>query len=197
MLRDLRHALRAFAKSPGFSAIAVLSIAFGTGANVAVFGAADAILLRPLPVMRPSELVTIGSQIPSGLATVTVASHPDYVDIRQRAQSFSGVVAFTSRRVGFSAEPGAPPRIKFASIVSDNFFRVLGVEPHLGRDFLPEENRVPGRDAVAILSYGLWQQEFGGDTAIVGHTIRVAGIDFTVVGVTPQAFTGVEVRFIR
>jgi predicted permease len=196
-MRDLRHAVRAFWKSPGFSAIAVLSIAFGTGANVAVFSAADAILLRPLPVQRPSELLTIGSQIPTGLATVTVASNPDYIDIRQRAESFSGIVAFTSRRVGFSASPDAPPRIKFASLVSDNFFKVLGVEPHLGRDFLPEETRVVGRDAVAVLSYGMWQQEFAGDPDAIGRTVRIAGIDFTVVGVAPEAFTGVETRFIR
>lgn len=197
MLRDVRHAVRAFVKSPGFSAIAVLSIAFGTGANVAVFSAADAILLRPLPVQRPSELVTIGTQVPSGLATVTVASHPDYIDIRQRAQSFSGIVAFTSRRVGFSATPNAPPRIKFASIVSDNFFKVLGVEPHLGRDFRPDENRVAGRDAVAVLGYGMWQQEFAGDPGVIGRTVRIAGVDFTVIGVAPEEFTGVETRFIR
>jgi hypothetical protein len=104
-LRDVKHAWRAFVTSPGFSAIAVMSIAFGTGANVAVFSAADAILLRPLPVQRPSEILTVGSQIPTGVNTVTVASHPDYLDIRQRARSFSGLAAFTSRRVGFSPRP--------------------------------------------------------------------------------------------
>src|SRR5919109_653653 len=189
MLRDIRHAVRAFVKSPGFSAIAVLSIAFGTGANVAVFSAADAILLRPLPVERPSELVTIGTHVPSGLAMITVAAHPDYIDIRQRAQSFSGIVAFTSRRVGFSATPNAAPRIKFASIVSDNFFNVLGVEPHLGRDFRLDENQVAGRDAVAVLGYGMCRQEFAADTDVIGRTVRIAGIDFTVIGVAPERFT--------
>jgi predicted permease len=197
MWQDVRHAARAFLKSPGFTAIAVLSIAFGTGANVAVFSAADALILRPLPIPHASQLYTVGSQVRGGLATATGASYLDYLDIRHRTQTFAGLAAFSSRRIGFSARPDAPPRLKIATLVSDNFFQVLGIAPHLGRDFLPEENRVPGRDAVAILSYGLWQQEFGGDAAIVGHTIRIAGIDFTVVGVTPQAFTGVEVRFIR
>jgi predicted permease len=196
-LRDVKHAWRAFVTSPGFSAIAVISIACGTGANVAIFSVADAILLRPLPVQRPSEMVTVGSQIPTGLNTVTVASHPDYVDIRQRARSFSGLAAFTSRRVGFSPTPGAPPRMTFASLISDNYFKVLGVEPHLGRDFLPEETEAAGGQAVAILSFALWQHEFAGDPEAIGRTVRIAGVDFTIVGITPERFTGVEGRFIR
>src|SRR5437867_12055770 len=96
-LRDVRHACRVFAKNPGFTAIAVISIAFGTGANVAIFSAADALLLRPMPVPRPGELVTIGTVVKRGIVTVNVASYPDFVDIRDRSRMFDAVLAYTSR----------------------------------------------------------------------------------------------------
>ena len=195
--QDVRHTCRLLAKNPGFAAIAVLSIAFGTGANVAVFSAADALILRPLPVARPSELVTVGSEVTRGLTTVSVASYPDYLDIRDRTKTFSSLIAFTTFRVGVTATPGAPPRLKMVTAVSDNFFTALGVAPVLGRDFLAEEYRVPGRDAVAIVSYGLWQQELGGDPEVVGRTVRLTDIDFTVVGVAPESFTGVGIRYVE
>jgi predicted permease len=194
---DLRHACRMFVKNPGFTAIAVISIAFGTGGNVAIFSAADALLLRPLPVPRPSELITVGSKIRVGIATRNAASYPDYVDIRDRSQSFDGLLAFTSRTTGFSAHPGAAPQAKVATIVSGNFFRVLGIEPEVGRGFLPSEDAVPGRDAVTVLSYGVWQQDFAGDRSVLGRKVTIAGIDFTVVGVVPERFTGIDWRLIR
>ncbi len=195
--RDLRHAGRTLAKSPGFTAIAVLSIAFGTGANVAVFSAADALILRPLPVARPNELVTVGSRPRGSTSALGPLSIPEYADIRDRTQTFAGVVAMTSRPAGVRLAPAAAPRLKVTTGLSDNFFAVLGVTPEVGRDFMPEENRVPGRDAVAILSYGLWQQEFGGDGTVLGRSISIAGIDFTVIGVTAQTFTGLDARFVR
>src|SRR4029079_18877139 len=103
--QDLRHGVRIFAKNPGVTAIAVISIALGTGANVAVFGAADALILRPLPVPRPSELLTVGSRLHVGRWNPNAASYPDYVDIRDRNRSFAGLAAFTSRAVAFSAHP--------------------------------------------------------------------------------------------
>src|SRR5216117_794757 len=109
--QDLRHGLRLFAKSPGFTAIAVISIAFGTGANVAIFSAADALLLRPLPVPRPTELVTVGIRVKlAKLATRYVASYPDYVDIRDRTHSFDGLLAYATRTAGFTLHPGATPQ---------------------------------------------------------------------------------------
>ena len=194
---DVRHACRLFAKNPGFTAIAVISIAFGTGANVAMFSAADALLLRPLPVPRPSELVTVGSKVKRGMMTLNVASYPDYVDIREQSRSFDGLLAFTSRTAGFSTAPGAPPQVKIATIVSGNFFRVLDVQPEIGRGFLQSEDLVPGRDAVAVLSYGMWQKEFGGERSALGRKIHIAGIEFTVIGVMPERFTGIEPRLIR
>ena len=194
---DVRHAWRVFAKNPAFTAIAVISIAFGTGANVAVFSAVDALILRPLPVPRPTELLTVGSRMKVGLATVNRASYPDYRDLRDRNHSFEGLVAFSSREAGFATHPGAPPQVKVATVVSGNFFSTLGVEPAIGRGFLPEEDLVAGRDAVTVLSYGLWRQQFGGERSVLGRTVRIAGLDFTVVGVAPESFTGVDPRFIR
>jgi predicted permease len=195
--QDLRHGCRMFAKNPAFTAIAVISIAFGTGGNVAIFSAADALLLRPLPVPRPSELITVGSKIKLGIATRNAASYLDYLDIRDRNLSFDGLLAFTSRTVGFSAHSGSAPQAKVATIVSGNFFRVLGVEPEIGRGFLPEEDSVAGRDAVTVLSYGVWQQDFAGDRSVLGRKVTIAGIDFTVVGVAPERFTGIETRLVR
>lgn len=192
--RDLRHSARVLARNPIFTAIAVVSIAFGTGANVAIFSATDAILLRPLPVAHPHELVTIGSREKRGVATVSVASYPDYVDLRERARSFDGLIAFTSRTAAVAVRAGAPSRMRILTMVSGNFFRVLGVAPHVGRAFRPEEDSVPGRDAVVVLSYGLWKDQFGGDPSVLGRTVRIAGIEFTVVGVAPVEFTGVDTR---
>src|SRR4029453_12771310 len=134
--------------------------AFGTGGNVAIFSAADALLLRPLPVPRPGDLITVGSKIKFGIATRSAGPYPDYADIRDRSRSFAGLLALPSRTTGFSARPGASPQARVATIVSGNFFRVLGVDLEVGRGFLPEEDSVPGRDAVTVLSYGVWQQDF-------------------------------------
>ena len=188
----MRHAARVFAKHPGFTAIAIVSIAFGTGANVAIFSLADQLLIKPLPVPRPGELVTVGSRVKRGIVTLNVASYPDYVDIRERSTSFSGLVAHTSGTVGFSTEAGTSPHVKFITIVNSDYFRVLDVAPAIGRGFLPEEDRVAGRDAVAVLSHATWQQEFAADPSIVGRTVQIAGIEFTVVGVAPESFTGLH-----
>jgi predicted permease len=188
----VRHAARVFAKHPGFTAIAIVSIAFGTGANVAIFSLADQLLIKPLPVPRPGELVTVGSRVKRGIVTLNVASYPDYVDIRERATSFSGLLAHFSGTVGFSTEAGTSPHVKFVTMVNGDYFRMLGVAPAIGRGFLLEEDRVAGRDAVVVLSHATWQQEFAADPSIVGRTVQIAGIEFTVVGVAPESFTGLH-----
>ncbi len=190
--RDVRHAARVFVKNPGFTAIAVISIAFGTGANVAVFSLADALLLRPLPVPRPSEVLTVGSRVQRGIVTLTVTSVPDYLDIRARTQSFEGLVGFVYENAAFTIHPDAPPQVRLVTLASANFFHVLGVEPQLGRGFTEDEERVTGRAAVTVLSHGTWQQQFAGDPGILGRKIRIAGLDFTVVGVAPEQFTGLH-----
>jgi putative ABC transport system permease protein len=196
--QDFRHGLRVCAKMPGFTAIAVLSIACGTGANVAIFSAVDALLLRPLPVDRPSELVTVGSggrrTVRSQLAVSagSQVSYPDFADLRDRTRSFKGLVAYSTRRAGVVVNPAAPPRVRLITMVSGNFFTELGVPLRLGRGFLSAEDRVSGRDAVAVLSHGMWQQTFGGDAAVIGRHVAIAGTTFTVVGVAGESFTGLE-----
>ncbi len=189
--QDLRLAVRVLARSPGFTAIAVLSIALGTGANVSMFSAADALLLRPLPVARPNELVTVGSKVLRAYRHVSAASYPDYLDIRDRSHSFDGLVAFASRGLGFAAHAGEPPRLKSTTFVSENFFRVLGVPPEIGRDFLPQEHR-RSASCAAILSYGAWQTEFAADRSALGRSVRIGAADCIVVGVAPAAFTGLN-----
>lgn len=195
--QDLRHGVRVFAKNPGFTAIAVISIAFGTGANVAIFSAADALLLRPLPVTRPGSLLSVGSKERWGLAVANVASYPDSRDLRDGSRSFDGLVAFTSRPVAFVVRPGITPQVRTLTMVSGNFFRVLGVEPVIGRGFRDDEDAVEGRDAVAVLGYGVWKEQFGADASVLGGRIRIAGVDFRIVGVVPERFTGLDSRANR
>jgi hypothetical protein len=190
--QDVRHGARVFAKHPGFTSIAIVSIAFGTGANVAMFSLADALLLRPLPVPRPSELVTVGTRVKRGIVTLNVASYLDYLDIRERSTSFTGLIALTSGTVGFSTDAGASPHVKLVTMVNSDFFQLLGVTPAIGRGFLPEEERVAGRNAVAVLSHATWQQEFAADPSVIGRAVYIAGIEFTVVGVAPEGFTGLH-----
>ena len=194
--QDVRQSLRVLAKNLGFATIAVISIAFGTGGNVAIFSAVDALLLRPAPVRDPDSLVTVGTRVDVGLGSVLRMSYADYRDVRDHTQTFGGLLAYTRRWVGFATAPEAPSRIKTAAIVSANYFDLLGVQPVLGRGFLPDEDRVPGRDPVVVLAYDAWQQEFGGAADVVGRTIRIAAIDFTVVGVAPPEFTGLD-PFVR
>ena len=195
--QDVRHTARIFARSPGFVAIAVLSISFGTGANVAIFSATDALILRPLPIDRADELLTVGTRTPAWIETLSVASYPDYEDIRDRSTSFAGLAAFVSRPVAFASGPDVVAKGQVATFVNADFFRTLGVSPFLGRAFRPAEDLVPGRDAVTILSHRVWQRDFAGDASVVGRKVRLAGADFIVVGVLPESFTGLEPRYVR
>jgi putative ABC transport system permease protein len=194
--QDLRYAWRMMLKNPGFTAVAVVSLAIGIGANCATFSAADALLLRPLPVPHPSEVLTVGSATMVEGFGVMVSSYPDYLDIRDRSKTFDGLVAFTSSTVGFATQPDALPALRMGMLVSGNFFSVMGVEPQLGRAFRPEESQVPGRDAVLILGHDFWEHEFGADRSILGRTVRLNGIEFTIVGVAPPEFTGMD-QFAR
>lgn len=187
--QDLRHGGRLLAKSPGFTFIAVASLAIGIGMNSAVFSLADAMLLRPLPVPRSGDVLTVNSSTLNGAGG---SSYRDYLDFRDHSRSFQGLVAFTGTEVGLSARPDALPQMKYGLLATGNFFRALGVELELGRSFLSQEDQVPGRDAVVVLSHELWEQEFAADPAIIGRKVRLSGIDFTVVGVAPEKFTGLD-----
>ncbi|HTS47264.1 MAG TPA: ABC transporter permease [Bryobacteraceae bacterium] len=190
LVKEIRQAFRLLAKNPGFTAIAVLSLGLGIGANSAIFSFADALMLRPLPVPQPDKLLTVTTSTPDDPFGAT--SFPDYRDLRDKNQSFSSLAAFRLYTFGFAPSPGVQPGMRLGFLVSDNFFRTAQVQPALGRAFLPEEGKVPGRDPIAILSYDFWQTQFGSDPAIVGRTVRLNGIDFTVIGVAPQDFTGLS-----
>jgi|HubBroStandDraft_1064217.scaffolds.fasta_scaffold01030_14 predicted permease len=194
LLQDLRYAVRMLRKNPEFTLVAVLSLAIGIGVNSAMFSLADGLLLRPLSVLRPGEVVTVVSKTPSDPSGNL--SYRDYVDFRDRSRSFAGLVAYSMSSFGFSAQPGESPRMKVGFLVSGNLFRAMGVEPELGRGFLPEEDRAPGRDAVVVLGHDFWEKELGADPSLVGRKARLNGIEFTVIGVAPERFTGMN-QYLR
>jgi len=188
-LQDLRHGCRLLAKNPGFAAVAVLSLGLGIGANSAVFSLADALLLRPLPVRAPGDIVSI-STTDTGQDFGARLSYPNYRDLRDRSRSFDGLIAQKLSAFSVAPSAGAAAQMKFGLVVSANFFSVLGIPMALGRGFIQEEERVSGRDAVVVLSHDLWQTSMGGDAGIIGSEIRINGVPFTVVGVTAPTFTG-------
>jgi predicted permease len=196
--QDLRYGCRVLAASPGFTSVAVLSLAIGIGANCAIFSFADALLLRPLSVARPGGVLTVGSTAPFEAlrASTLVASYRDYVDIRDRSKSFDGLAAFTYVTAGFASDPKAPTKLKMGMLVSGNLFPLMGVEPTIGRAFRPEEDQVPGRDAVIVLGRSMWEQEFGSDRGVLGRRVRINGNDLTVVGVAPAEFRGMD-QYVR
>ena len=190
--QDLRHGARMLAKNPGFSLIAIMSIAIGVGANAAMFSVADGLILRPLPVPDAHELVTVSATTPTGEVRNTI-SYPDYADLRDRARSFEGLAATRGVVASFAQHSDESAQAKFGLAVSGNLFDVLHVRPALGRTFVPDEDRVAGRDAVVMLAHETWTQQFDSDPDIVGRQIRLTGEPFTVIGVAPEGFTGTGV----
>ena len=180
-------------KSPGFTAIAALSLALAIGVNSAIFSLADALLLRPLPVLAPSSVVTVSTNTPDN--PFGGVSYPDYRDLQAKSHSFDSMVAFQLLTLSVATSPHSSPQIRSGNIVTDNWFQALGVRPILGRGFLPEEGKVPGRDAVVVVSYDFWQNDLAGSASVVGRTIRIKGIDFSIVGVAPKTFSGLDRYF--
>ena len=190
--QDLRYGLRGFVRNPALTAICIISIAFGSGANVAIFSMADALLLRPLPVRQPDEIVTIGSRVLRGTVYQNYASYPDYLDIRDRVTTLDGLAAYEYMPVAISPRAGDAPRIRFATFVSHNFFSVLGLDLQLGRTFLDAEDGVGGRGAVAVISDATWRADFAADPSVLGRKLRLATREFTIVGVAPASFGGLH-----
>ncbi len=191
LLLDLRLAVRRLRLNPGFTLIAVLTLALGIGANTAIFSAINAVLLRPLPVERSSELVSVNQFI--GSESVPAISYPDYRDFRDRNNVFSGLITYRFSPVSLGL-PGDSQRV-WAYLVSGNYFQVLGVNAVRGRVMLPEDDTRGSGHFVVVLSYTCWQKRFGGDPGIVGRTVKFNGRDFTVLGVTPPAFFGTELFY--
>lgn len=193
--QDLRYGRRMLAKNPGFTLVAVLSLGIGIGANSAMFSLADALLLRPLPVPRPGEVLTVASHSTNPsfvLDRLGWLSYRDYLDYRANSKSFNGLVAFHLDTFGFSPTADALPHMRMGMLVTGDFFRVMGVEPELGRSFRPDEDQVEGRDAVVVLGHDFWEKEFQADPSVIGRKVRLNGTDFTVIGVAPAPFTGMD-----
>jgi predicted permease len=196
LLRDLRYGVRVLAKQPGFTAVAVLALAFGIGVNTAILSAVRGFVLRPLPVDKPEELVAPYWGRKTDAQVWGRFSYPNYVDLREQNKSFSDLCAWSETSAGIS--PGESPgggegeraEIVWGELVSANYFDVMGVRPELGRVFLPEEEQAPNAHPVVVLGHSLWRQRFNADGAILGKTIYLNGHPFSVVGVMPESFLG-------
>ena len=193
LLQDLRYGIRMLAKNPGFTVVAVLTLALGIGANTAIFTIVNAVLLNPLPVADASRLVQLDTTdkkttVALGNATRLGISFPNYEDYARQASVFSGLAAF--QPTGLTLSGGEKPKLFQRYLVTANYFDVLGVNAMLGRTFRPDEDQHPGGDGVAVLSYGLWSREFGGARDVLGRRLNLNGTSYTVIGVTPPQFKG-------
>ncbi len=182
LLQDLRYAFRLLAKSPGFTAIAILTLALGIGANTAIFSVVNGVLLRPLAFRDPSRLVIVAEK--SQFPTIST-SYENYVDWRDQSRSFESMEA--TRGAGLSLTGAGEPELLLARMATAGLFPLLGVEARVGRTFLSEEDR-PGSAPVVLLTYGLWQRRFGGSREIIGKPITLDSRPYTVVGVLPPGF---------
>lgn len=184
MMADLRYALRALTRTPGFTLAVVLTLALGIGVNSAIFSVVYGVLLRPLPYASPERLVVLYGHYPQfGRASTSL---PDFQDWRAGTHAFEQLAAVHGGNFILTGD-GEPERV-VADRVTANFFTTFGVRPVRGRAFLPDEDKMGGDDRVVVLSYGYWQRRFGGDPRIVGRDIQLSGRPWTVVGIAPQGF---------
>ncbi len=185
LLSDVRYAVRLLAKTPGFTAIAVLTLGLGIGANTAIFSVIDAVLLRPLPYPEPTRLVAVWEAGLAGSGAADSVAPPNFIDWREQSTVFDGLTALATRSVNLSGR-GDPERLDGLRVTAE-FFDVLGVSPLLGRTFGASEDRA-GEPPVVVLSHGLWTRRYGADPALVGNTMLLDGTPHTVLGVMPQGF---------
>ena len=191
LFQDLRFGLRMLAKNPGFTAVAVLTLALGIGANSAIFTVVDAAALRPLPVTNPDRLVRLSMMTPQGVTSEL--SYPDYEDTRQQVKSFSGAaVCYRSGRFLNSLDESSQVLV---DLVSPDYFAVLGVKPLLGQTFSRQRDGNATSELGVVISYRLWQGRLGADPGIIGKEIKLTGRTAKVIGVTPPHFQGLE-RFV-
>ncbi|HYL62228.1 MAG TPA: ABC transporter permease [Candidatus Methylomirabilis sp.] len=187
LLQDLRFGLRMLRKSPGFTAVALLTLAIGIGANTAIFSVVYGVLLEPLPYQAPSRLIILNETTPR-VGNVSV-SYPNFLDWRSQSSTFSQIVA--AHYVGFNLAGVNQPESISGRAVSPTFLSMLGVRPYLGRDFDVSEEK-SGAAPVIMLSYSLWQSHFGSDPSALGRTILLDGRSYTIIGVLPASFRWID-----
>jgi predicted permease len=196
--QDVRHGIRLLAKNPGFTAVAVLSLALGIGANTTIFSFVNGLLFRPPSVSEPSRLLEVWQHRldrGNGFGSHMQLAYPEYAYYRDHNQVFSSMAAFTGESSSVIWNHSGDGQAVQAALVSANFFSVLGVQPVLGRAFLPDDDQSSSTSQVAVISNSFWKQRLGADPAIVGKPINLNGRDFIVAGVAPPQFTGIFIGF--
>jgi len=186
---DLRYGLRGLARNRGFTAVAVLSLALGIGANTTIFTLLNAVFLRSMPVQEPESLATLVTMDGRNPGQFGI-SYPNYLDLRDHNTVFSSLLLYSSATVTLTGH--GDPRLLMAHVVSGNYFRSLGVSAGVGRSFLPEEDGAPGSAEVAMISHGLWTLVYGGEPGITSQSIELNGRRYRIIGVTPKRFAGLN-----
>jgi predicted permease len=185
--QDIKYAARTLRGSPGFTLIAVITLGLGMAVNTTVFSVVNGMILRPLPVSQPEQIVVLAEK-QQGAQGFGRFSYPDYLDIRKQADFFSDVVAYRPTLVGLTADKKGDHCV--LSRVTGNYFSVLGIQPALGRLIQPNEGQNPGADPVLVLGYSYWQKRFSGDREVIGKQVQINGNPVTIIGVTPKEFRG-------
>lgn len=188
LLQDLRFGLRMLLKRPGFTLVAILSLALGTGANTAIFSLVNMMLLRPLPIEKPAQLVSLNNTSRSSFPTF---SYPNYKDLRDRNDVFSGLIAYRLTPLSLSHD-GINERV-WGYEVSGNYFETLGVKTALGRTIQSDDDQLQSTSPVAVMSYKCWQQRFGSDPNVIGKDVIVNGSSYKIIGVASRGFYGTEI----
>jgi predicted permease len=186
--QDVRYAFRMLAKSPVLTVIVVLTLALGIGANTAIFSIVNGFLLRPLPVRSPEQIMVVAAKLEGDTLGISTLSYPELADFRRQADAFSDIFGYQVDLGGLSVD-GKPNQF-FYSRVTGNYFSTLGLQPALGRLFLPTEGEAGGKDPYIVLGYSYWQKKFGGDPTIVGKQALLDGQELTIIGVAPKGFQG-------
>ena len=190
LLKDIRYGVRSLLKRPAFTAVALLTIALGIGANSTIFSLVNATLMQRLPVSDPDHLVFVFNGSPG-----SVFSYPDYAELRDENQVFDGMIAWGGIQASLNSNDQTD--LESGVIVTGNFFQVLGAQAQLGRLISPDDDRTPGAHPVTVISHGLWQRRFAADPNVVGRQLLLNGHNFTIIGVTPPGFNGAQLGVVR
>ncbi len=191
LFQDLRYAVRGMRKSPGFTAVAVVSLALGIGANTSIFSVVNTLLLKPLPFKNPDQLAQVFRQTDEsgkGVEASELWSYPKFTALRDNNDSFDQVAAVSNQN--FAVTDSENPERLSTEIVSASYFPMLGVQAAIGRTFTSEEDETPGAHPVAIIGHGVWQSRFGADSSVIGKTISLNKVPLTIIGVLPEGFKG-------